>query len=190
MRLFILLMGLPLLLLGCTSSSTLPVSPEQRAVAKIIDTIAIDSLIPYALDNEIETNIKRECRLPEKLSDFVATYAQRYNINVMRKPSIASSDSGKVLKIVIVHAVSSRSAVTVPGIGGQGGHDKSTEIEGHLYEDGKLIGSFAGKRSSQGGAFSNFKGSCAVLGRTVKALGKDVARWLRRPELDSVIGER
>ncbi len=40
-----------------------------------------------------------------------------------------------------------------------------------------------------GGLFAGFKGSCSVLGRTVKAIGKDIAEWLVNPVLDADLGD-
>lgn len=36
-------------------------------------------------------------------------------------------------------------------------------------------------RSSTGGAFSAFKGTCEILDRVAVALGKDVAKWVSQP---------
>jgi hypothetical protein len=62
-------------------------------------------------------------------------------------------------------------------------------VRGKLYQDGKEIGAFTGRRNSMGGAFGGFKGSCSVLGRTVKALGKDIAQWLVQPAKGSQLGD-
>ena len=40
-----------------------------------------------------------------------------------------------------------------------------------------------------GGAFAGYKGSCSVLGRTVKAMGKDVAQWLKAPTDEAALGD-
>jgi len=40
-----------------------------------------------------------------------------------------------------------------------------------------------------GGAFGGFKGNCSVLGRTVKALGEDIAGWLTHPDKDGLLGD-
>jgi hypothetical protein len=69
------------------------------------------------------------------------------------------------------------------------GHHKSTLVVGKLYQDGELIGSFTGRRDSMGGMFAGYKGSCSVLGRTVKALGKDIAEWLKAPTMDAQLGD-
>jgi hypothetical protein len=40
-----------------------------------------------------------------------------------------------------------------------------------------------------GGAFGGFKGNCSVLGRTVRALGEDIAGWLAQPGKDGMLGD-
>ncbi|MEJ2404442.1 MAG: hypothetical protein P8171_09165 [Candidatus Thiodiazotropha sp.] len=44
-----------------------------------------------------------------------------------------------------------------------------------LFENGKKIGSF--------------KGTCSILGRCVKALGKDISEWLINPTMNARLGE-
>ena len=144
-------------------------------------TIAIASEIPFAEYSRISANIKRECHLPKKLSDFIRIYAKSYRVPVKQMPSVSASDPGKVLVIEIVDSVSQGNAFF--------GHRKFTRIAGKLYQDGEAIGSFEASRYSGGGAFAGFKSSCAVLGRTVKALGRDVANWLRAPAMNSVLGD-
>ncbi len=39
------------------------------------------------------------------------------------------------------------------------------------------------------GAFGGFKGTCSILGRCIEALGKDIATWLKDPEMDSQLGD-
>ena len=53
-------------------------------------------------------------------------------------------------------------------------------MRGRLLDDGKEGAQFSGSRSSMGGAFAGFKGSCSVLGRCLEALSKDMAVWLRQ----------
>ena len=170
---------------GCAStdaysdSTTNPAKPSSGTQSD--GTIAIAVKIPYAPGNRIAGNIKRECRLPEKLSYYINAYARDYRIPVVQKQTVSAKDPGLVLLVEITDSVSAGNAFF--------GHSKYTQIAGRLFQDGKAIGSFQAARNSAGGAFAEFKSSCAVLGRTVKALGRDVASWLRSPEMDSTLGD-
>jgi len=88
---------------------------------------------------------------------------------------------GKVLEVVISDAISGGNAFI--------GHRKYVAVEGTLYEDGKKVASFTGGRYSGGGALGGYKGSCSVLGRCTKALGKDIAGWLKNPEDGASLGD-
>jgi len=37
--------------------------------------------------------------------------------------------------------------------------------------------------------FAGFKGTCSIMGRCVKALGRDVAEWLQSPSKGAVLGD-
>ena len=39
-----------------------------------------------------------------------------------------------------------------------------------------------------GGAFGGFKGTCSILGRCIKAIGADIAKWLANPTMDAMLG--
>ena len=69
------------------------------------------------------------------------------------------------------------------------GHHKYSAARGTLFENGKKLASFEARRQSMGGAFAGYKGSCSVLGRTVKAMGKDVAAWLKQPNDNALLGD-
>jgi len=58
-----------------------------------------------------------------------------------------------------------------------------------LYKNGKRQAGFTASRVSGGGAFGGFKGSCSVLGRTVKILGSDVSLWLLHPVDGAHLGD-
>src|SRR4030065_483798 len=64
------------------------------------------------------------------------------------------------------------------GVGAWSGA-KHVPVEGTLWENGKIKGTFTAMRYSGGGAFGGYKGTCAILGRCVKAIGKDGGGWLR-----------
>ena len=118
-------------------------------------------------------NIKSECQIGQQLSEFIQSQANGIGINVSRADEVNKKGTGKVLIVEITSAISAGN----PFIG----HRKSTAIAGQLYDNGEEVSSFTGMRLSMGGFFGGFKGSCSVLGRTVKTLGQDVARWLKNP---------
>jgi hypothetical protein len=88
---------------------------------------------------------------------------------------------GKVLLVEIT-------GVTAPG-GGAWSGAKSMSIAGKLYDNGKMIGDFTGMRYSGGGFFGGYKGTCSIIGRCSKTLGKDVATWLKNPTSGAHLGD-
>lgn len=151
------------------------------ASASAADAVVVPKPVPYAEDNDIAGNIKRECDLGNKLAEYIREYAGARHVDVRFAPTAKPETSGRVLVVEIRDAVSSGNAFL--------GHHKSTTVDGKLYQDGKLIGSFKDRRDSMGGAFAGFKGSCSVLGRTVKAIGEDIAEWLANPGMDAELGD-
>jgi len=147
------------------------------------ETTRIASTIPFQDEKKIQEKVLVECaEIGEKLSRFISTYSDKKGVDVQIVPNLPDVKSGeRFLKIEIVNAISQGNLII--------GHSKFVEVEGTLYEEGEIIGSFYGTRSSGGGFFGGYKGSCAVLGRCVKTLGKDIAAWLKDPRLDSRIGE-
>jgi hypothetical protein len=61
-------------------------------------------------------------------------------------------------------------------------------VEGVLRDNGREIGSFTAIRYSGGGVFGGYKGTCAIVGRCAKTLGKDIANWLENPQKGSKLG--
>lgn len=151
------------------------------SVAHAADAVTVQRPVPYADGALVAGAVKRECKLTEQLPDFVREYARENHTDVVFAPQASASSPGRVLVMEIVDASSDGNAFI--------GHHKSVTVRGKLYQDGKEIGDFTGRRNSMGGAFGGFKGSCSVLGRTVKALGKDVAQWLVQPTQGSQLGD-
>ena len=78
----------------------------------------------------------------------------------------------------------------VQGAAGDAGYGaKSVVVKGSLSRKGKLLGDFKARRYSGGGMFGGYKGTCAILGRCVKILGKDVAEWLAHPTSQAVLDD-
>lgn len=138
--------------------------------------------VPYAENAEIAENIRSECgRIQSQLSEFTQQFAERHNIRIVLSDRVANNDPGRNLIVEIDDAVSMGNAFT--------GHNKFTRISGALYEDGELVASFRARRNSGGGAFGGYKGSCSVLGRTVRTLGRDIADWLDNPRDGARLGD-
>lgn len=152
------------------------------AGAVMAQTVQLPRVTPFAEDADIQSKVKNECsKLGSQLSEFTVQFANQHGLVVKLVDSVDTAAEGRVLKLEITDAVSMGNAFI--------GHQKFTSIRGQLYENGEKVASFRGRRNSMGGAFAGYKGSCSVLGRTVKALGKDVAVWLKNPVDKAELGD-
>ena len=142
-------------------------------------TIYVKSIIPYAQNAPVATNIKTECIIDKQLSEFIVSNAQANGMNIVVKDNIGKDDLE--LKVEIIDAVSRGGAFR--------GHNKYVTISGALVKGDKVYQSFKAARISGGGFWGAYKSSCAVLGRTVKALGNDVAIWLSSPMDGAKLGD-
>lgn len=144
--------------------------------------VSVASSIGYADEAEIASNIRSECTaLPTQLSDFTREYAAGKGVTVHQVGEVSADMPGRVLVMRIDDAVSMGNAFI--------GHQKYSRISGELYQDGEQVAAFRGRRNSMGGAFGGYKGSCSVLGRTMRALGRDVGEWLADPQDGARLGD-
>jgi hypothetical protein len=150
-------------------------------VAQAADAVHVQRPVPFNEDAEVPGAVKRECKLDEQLADFLAKYAQEKGVTVEFSPQVTATSPGQALVMEFTDVVSDGNAFL--------GHHKSVTVKGKLYRNGQLAGSFKGRRNSMGGAFGGFKGSCSVLGRSVKALGEDIAGWLAAPTEGALLGD-
>lgn len=141
-------------------------------------SLTIPKPVPYSEDNDIGDNIKNECRIGDQLADFLK---EAVGGPVDFASGSLNTASGRVLQLEITDAVSMGNAWL--------GHQKYTKVRGTLYENGAKVASFKARRSSMGGAFAGYKGSCSVLGRTVKTLAQDIAGWLKEPRDGANLGQ-
>ncbi|WP_417332925.1 hypothetical protein [Halarcobacter sp.] len=141
--------------------------------------IYIKNITPYSSNERIAENIKTECTINEQLASFIKKFAEEQGLKVEYKNTPSSQDL--FLDVKIVDAFSQGGAFR--------GHAKFTSIEGRLVKGNKSYGSFKAARVSGGGFWGAYKSSCAVLGRTVEALGKDVATWLYSPIDNAKLGD-
>lgn len=145
------------------------------------DDIKVARSIPYSEDAEIAGKIRRECQIQTQLADFIKEFGAKSGHSIQLLDAVDETMEGKVLVIEIRNAVSEGNAFL--------GHHKSTSAAGKLYENGEQVASFKALRNSMGGAFAGYKGSCSVLGRTVKVMGEDIAQWLSAPTEGALLGD-
>ena len=141
--------------------------------------IAADT--PFSENGMVKDSVKNECQLQNKLPQFVSEYANSYGISIETSDSVSKKSKGKVLVMEITG--------TEGAGGGAWSGAKSVTVKGELFDNGKSIGSFMASRYSTGGAFSGFKGTCSIMGRCVKAIGKDIAVWLQNPTKNAHLGD-
>ena len=136
--------------------------------------------VPFAEDAIVAGNIKRECPIGTQLTDALVRFASAggHRVELVDSPD---TTSGQVLKMEFHDAQSAGNAWM--------GHRKSVTVKGWLYRDGQQVAKFIARRNSGGGFAGGFKGSCAVLERTVNAIGKDVAGWLNNPVDGGQLGD-
>jgi hypothetical protein len=132
--------------------------------------------IPYTESSGASETIKGECELQTKVPHFLDEFSDQVEL-VTGKPDAR----GRVLELSI-------SQVHAPG-GGAWSGAKSMTVIGTLRDGGKVVGSFTATRFSGGGVFGGYKGTCAIVGRCARAIGKDIADWLRDPKPDSRLGD-
>lgn len=145
-------------------------------------SIQMQRPVPYSDDGDVADNIKNECVINEQLADFVQEYAKAKGVDVQFVTGpVDNAAAGRVLDIKIVFAMSIGNAWT--------GHSKSTTVNGTLYENGQKVAAFKARRHSRGGLFGQYKGSCSVLGRTVRAMGEDIGGWLKAPVDGAILGD-
>lgn len=125
--------------------------------------------------------IRTDCGLETKVIDFIELFTKEDFDRIEMVEEASAASSGKVL------------AITITGLAGEGGGawsgPKHLTISGTLWQDGKIIGTFTAHRVTGGGVLGAYRGTCSLLGRCARALGRDVAGWLRNPSLDAKLGD-
>jgi hypothetical protein len=191
-----LILAISLLALnGCVTDSKKP-AESQAVVAQTQSTSQTQSQVQniqytgtgtlvikpirFAKEIYVREAVKRECNLLGKLTQFVEENATGQYAKIVTD-SISAPAGAQVLQIEIEQVQG--------GGGGAWSGGKMVLVNGKLIKRGKVIGTFKGRRYSGGGMFGAYKGTCAILGRCVKALGRDIAAWLVNPTHQAVLGD-
>ncbi|MFK8016709.1 MAG: hypothetical protein AB8G17_14845 [Gammaproteobacteria bacterium] len=145
------------------------------------DVIVAPQDVPFGADTMVRDKVRDECNLEGKIAKFIVDFGKKkkdYTI-VSERPA---SGAYHVLTAEIVEVVGAG--------GGAWSGAKAVKVKGQLAtSSGEVIGTFSAGRYSGGGAFGGYKGTCAILGRCTKAIGKDIAQWLENPRMNSMLGD-
>jgi len=148
--------------------------------AQSASTLVVSETIPFASSAKVRAKVKQECRLEEKQGKFIRQYGNRVYSNIVSTKPAGGDYHVLEAEITVVHA---------PG-GGAWSGAKWMRVEGTLKDaSGKVLGTFDASRYSGGGAFGGYKGTCSIIGRCTKAIGKDIAQWLAAPSMNATLGD-
>lgn len=129
----------------------------------------------------VPSALRSDCRLDTKIVDFIGSFAGDDFDKITLVDTAAPGMPGKLLTVNIIDLSCSG--------GGAWSGPKYLTIEGTLSQDGKVIGTFTGHRITSGGALGAYKGTCSLLARCARTLGKDVAVWLKNPSMGAKLGD-
>ena len=148
----------------------------------IAEVYTVASVIPFAEDSGATAEQKSECMLDTRLPIYLAAVAEP-GIEIVISTKPLDEVVGKVLRLEIVRA-NDRSGGMVYR------RPARLAVRGELLENGEAIGSFLVMRQTVKTAkFDGFKGACAMLGRCLDLLSRDIAIWLQNPTIDARLGE-
>ncbi|NOZ91110.1 MAG: hypothetical protein GXO60_07505 [Epsilonproteobacteria bacterium] len=174
------ILTLVMFITGCANSSAKPSSTTTEAKALGTKTVYIRSdKASYSANSRIAQNIKDECKIDRTLIKYIQEVATQNGMRVVVKNDLSPDDVE--LKVEITDAISAGNAFI--------GHRKFVAIAGGLTKGGQSLGTFEAARRTGGGMFAGFKGSCAVLGRAVKALAQDTVKWMKNPKDKAMLGD-
>jgi hypothetical protein len=161
---FVLVAASAVILLASASA------PASTGSIKVLRTV------PFAEEARVPQRVQDECDLQTKVPAFLSKYAADVEL-----VDGELGNTGRVLELRIgnVHA---------PG-GGAFSGPKWMTVTGVLRENGREVARFSAKRFSGGGMFGSYKGTCAIIGRCARTIGKDIASWLRNPRDGIQLGD-
>lgn len=171
--LFIILLGSS----GCATNTAKPSTAQQTSTGT--GTLLIKPIV-FKDDAYVRDAVKQECNLDGKLSQFIQENAAGQYAAILTDSNSGQADA-QVLTIEIEEVQGAA--------GGAWSGAKDVVIKGSLTQNGKALGDFKARRYSGGGMFGAYKGTCAILGRCVQTLGKDVAAWLAHPSSKAMLGD-
>ncbi len=173
---------LTVLVAGCASNAPSN-APEVNKEVSYSGTGTLNiAPVTFTEGMMVRDAVRNECQLLTKLPAFVQSsgHEQYATINLQAKKSRTSD----YLKIEIIDLPKYKKNAWA-GRGGQW-----VGVKGSLVRKGKKTTSFTATRASMGGFMGGYKGTCSLLGRCAKTLGKDIATWLKNPIDGASLGDQ
>jgi len=171
----VLLVGLN----GCGPKENVKTAEVEPIKHTGTGTLVIKPVV-FSKGISIREAVKTECELTGKLTQFIESNAASQYASILTN-STSRQRNAQVLTVEIEQVQG--------GGGGAWSGAKIVHVKGKLTKNGRVLGNFKARRYSGGGMFSAYKGSCAIFGRCVKTLGKDIATWLKTPTSNAVLGD-
>ena len=142
--------------------------------------VTISRALEFAENSQVPDKVKTECWLEPKLPRYIKQFAKK-KTNVAFAEDVDNSTEGWMLHIEIGDVIG--------GSGGSWSGAKWVTVQGRLTDNGEIIGTFIAKRGTSGfGGGPGGHGTCTMLGRCMKTIGKDIAKWLTNPTMDARLG--
>lgn len=138
-------------------------------------TVRVLRSIPFSKGASVPEKVQEGCKLQTKVPYFLSQYSSEVELV---DGKLGRSGRTLQLEITEVHA---------PG-GGAFSGPKWMSVSGVLRNNGHRVAGFTGSRASTGGFFGGYKGTCSIVGRCAKALGSDIAKWLKDPRDGARLG--
>lgn len=174
-------------LTGCGSKNY---TPAEQPASIGTGTLVIADII-YAEKAIAGQSIRSQCDLPSRLTGYIEKSAARQYARIVRGIQYADAEAD-VLTIEIPWAMGKYARGLEAHKETWNGKDygaRSLGIAGSLSKNGTVVGDFKAVRKTTGGLFGDLKGNCAALHHDAKALGRDVANWLKNPQPGSRIAD-
>ena len=138
-------------------------------------TLTMQKAVALAAPDSANEAIRKECRIEVGMADLIAIHASLPFEKVVRVDRVSSDLPGKVLALTIVK-------VSALG-GGRFTGSKHITMEGTLWDNGQVVGSFRG-RWEIGGAAS----ACGSVSFLARSAGLDIGNWLLKPTVGAQFG--
>lgn len=152
------------------------------AVSLAGGTLSLQRNAPFEKGSGATDAVKNECGLETKIPEFVQSFAKKDFDKITMVNSASVGTPGKALSMRITGVSGSKGGTTTG--------PKNLTIRGTLWQNGKVAGTFTATRFTTGGvSWIGYKGTCSMLGRCAKTLGKDVAGWLKNPTMNAKLGD-